>query len=79
MSIYADLLFMHGHIANVELARQLAGEEPVPSVAETAAGAGKVRLDKPGPEQAGNEALAQQHRKALSSTSTSNPSFQTCE
>ena len=53
MSVYADLLFMHGHIANVELARQLAGEEPVPSVAEAAAGVGKVRLDQRGHEQAG--------------------------
>lgn len=52
MSVYADLLFMHGHIANVELARQLAGEEPVPSVAEAVAGVGKVRLDERGHEQA---------------------------
>ena len=79
MSIYADLLFMHGHIANIELAKQLAGEGPDPPVAEAAAGVGKLLSDEPGPEQAGNEATAQQHRKALSSTSTSNPGFQTCE
>ena len=53
MSVYADLLFMHGHIANVELARQLAGEEPGPHVAEASAGVGKVRLDQRGHEQAG--------------------------
>lgn len=79
MSVYTDLLFMHGHIANVELARQLAGEDTVLPIEETAVGAGKLLSDEPGTEQAGNEALAQQHRKALSSTSTYNPSFQTCE
>lgn len=40
MSIYADLLFMHGHIVNVELARQLAGSNA--ASAETTVGAGKI-------------------------------------
>ena len=79
MSVYADLLFMHGHIANVELARQLALEDTALPATETATGAGRLLPDEPGPEPAGNKALAQQHRKALSSTSTSNPGFQTCE
>jgi len=30
MSIFNDLLFLHGHIANVELARQLAGAKVAP-------------------------------------------------
>ncbi|WP_312320570.1 hypothetical protein [Stenotrophomonas sp.] len=29
MNIYEGLLFLHGHVASVELARQLAESEPV--------------------------------------------------
>lgn len=47
MSIYADLLFMHGHIANVELARQLAGDDATPPAREdTVADAGKPLRDE---------------------------------
>ena len=53
MSVYADLLFMHGHIANVELARQLAGEDLTASNAQEASGTGKVLLDGRRHEQAG--------------------------
>lgn len=45
MNIYSGLLFMQGHITNVELARQLAGVDaaptapPSPGKRETACGA----------------------------------------
>ena len=53
MSVYTDLLFMHGHIANVELARQLAGEDVTASTAKETTGTGKSRLDGASHEQAG--------------------------
>jgi hypothetical protein len=31
MNIYSGLLFLHGHITNVDLARQLAGGETAPT------------------------------------------------
>lgn len=31
MNVYSGLLFLHGHITNVDLARQLAGEETAPA------------------------------------------------
>jgi len=43
MSIYTDLLFMHGHITNVALARQLAEDAATPPAA--AADAGKPLRD----------------------------------
>ncbi|KRG71274.1 hypothetical protein ABB27_03180 [Stenotrophomonas terrae] len=46
MSIYTDLLFMHGHITNVALARQLAEDAATPPAREdTAADAGKPLRD----------------------------------
>lgn len=53
MSIYADLLFMHGHIANVELAKQLAGSDATASVTEPEAGTSKARQERRNHEQAG--------------------------
>lgn len=49
MSVYTDLLFMHGHIANVELARQLAGQDGT-DAAEEARDIGKTRRDERGHE-----------------------------
>lgn len=49
MSVYTDLLFMHGHIANVELARQLAGKDDT-AAAEGASDIGKMRRDERGHE-----------------------------
>jgi len=49
MNFYSGLLFLHGHITNVDLARQLAGEETAPAAPspsgkrETICGAAEVR------------------------------------
>lgn len=45
MSIYTDLLFMHGHITNVALARQLAEDAATPSAREDTVAAGKPLRD----------------------------------
>ena len=45
MSIYTDLLFMHGHITNVALARQLAEDAATPPAGEDTATAGKPLRD----------------------------------
>lgn len=42
MSIFNDLLFLHGHIANVELARQLAGAKVAPPEAASPGQRGAV-------------------------------------
>ncbi|PZU28692.1 MAG: hypothetical protein DI584_05070 [Stenotrophomonas sp.] len=57
MSVYTDLLFMHGHIANVELARQLAGKDDT-AAAEGARDIGKMRRDERGHEPADAPARA---------------------
>lgn len=46
MSVYTDLLFMHGHIANVELARQLAVADNTSGPAGKVPGTSKVRLEE---------------------------------
>lgn len=46
MSVYTDLLFMQGHIVNVELARQLAGEDGTAAAAEGASDVGRTRRDE---------------------------------
>ena len=48
MSVYADLLFMHGHIANVELARQLAGDDDSSGPARKVADTSKLRSGQQG-------------------------------
>ncbi|MEN5208521.1 hypothetical protein ABE493_10440 [Stenotrophomonas terrae] len=45
MNIYTDLLFMHGHITNVALARELAGDAAAPPAREDTATAGKPLRD----------------------------------
>lgn len=58
MSVYTDLLFMHGHIANVELARQLAGKDDTAAAAEGASDIGKTRRDERSHEPADAPARA---------------------
>ncbi|AMJ56440.1 MULTISPECIES: hypothetical protein [Stenotrophomonas] len=41
MSIYTDLLFMHGHITNVALAKQLAEDAATPPAREDIVAAGE--------------------------------------
>ncbi|QBL42460.1 hypothetical protein MG068_18815 [Stenotrophomonas sp. ASS1] len=38
MNIFSGLLFLHGHVASAELARQLASPSPTPSTAPGSAG-----------------------------------------
>jgi len=45
MNIYGSLLFLHGHVANAELARQLAC--PVPPPGSTPDGAGRRPATSP--------------------------------
>ncbi|MNM73268.1 hypothetical protein D3C81_849880 [compost metagenome] len=47
MSIFNDLLFLHGHIANVELARQLAGAKVAPPEAASPGQREAVEQDRP--------------------------------
>jgi len=54
MSVYTDLLFMQGHIVNVELARQLAGEDDSNSPARKVADTSKLRPGEQG-QAASNE------------------------
>lgn len=56
MSVYTDLLFMHGHIANVELARQLAGEDGTAAAAKGASDVGRTRRDERSHEPVDNPA-----------------------
>jgi len=54
MSIYSDLLFHHGHIANAELARSLAAAQagpagPGPAAPAPAAGAAQATPGEPAP------------------------------
>lgn len=58
MSVYTDLLFMHGHIANVELARQLAGQDGTAAAAQGASDIGKMCRDERGHEPADAPARA---------------------
>jgi hypothetical protein len=64
MSVYTDLLFMHGHIANVELARQLAGQDGT-DAAEEARDIGKTRRDERGHEHTDEPPLRHQPRRNL--------------
>ncbi|EPJ6838187.1 hypothetical protein E4417_06380 [Stenotrophomonas maltophilia] len=45
MNIYGSLLFLHGHVANAELARQLAS--PVPPPGSTPGSASRWRATSP--------------------------------
>lgn len=52
MNLYSGLLFLQGHITNVDLARQLAGEETAPAAPSPSARR-ETACDAPG---AGGEA-----------------------
>ncbi|WP_449468129.1 hypothetical protein [Stenotrophomonas humi] len=47
MSVFNDLLFLHGHIANVELARELAGAKVAPPEAASPGQREAVAQDRP--------------------------------
>ena len=62
MSVYTDLLFMHGHIANVELARQLAGSDATTLAANPRATAApdSARLNERGIGAAGGNVVSRE-------------------
>ncbi|HDS1654117.1 TPA: hypothetical protein QEL76_002051 [Stenotrophomonas maltophilia] len=47
MNIYGSLLFLHGHVASTELARQLACPSPTPPASGTPGSAGRWPATSP--------------------------------